>query len=345
MSDERVPSIDEQGRRLAVAFDAAEKGARSRRRALRVAVPVLAVAGVAVAVLVGVGRSDSSPLSLDDAVAAVAKAVFDRPALPTDRYLHIETLTTSSGGAGAHDAKGKRVRIHTNNTFSQESWTKIGEPVLRRFVSYPGRPAGPEDAEKIKRLGYNIFPPGNRVCVSQSARPADAEAAEPMNSAVGLPLDEIPEDAAAAYRALLDDAKKTKSAYGPESVVWTTLANGMMFAGSRLTDRQRAALVGAIAYVPGVRVLAKQTDPNGRPAIGFERTGNGFHSVVYFDSDTSLTTYVKDTVVDPSKVNDGRTGLPVGATFWAYELKHYEFVDAPPKFENVKESDLPFACP
>ena len=338
MDDKRLSSIDEQGRRLAAAFARAEAQAPSRFPARRVLVPALAALAV-VALLAGIGRGGDSALSLDEAVSAVSKAAFDQPALPEGSYLHSASLMTSSGAGGARLKNRKHVWIHSNFTMRTETWTRIGRPVLQRTTNYPQKPIGPEDRKNIKLLGYDIFVNETYSCVTRTRKPATRHAVG--MSGIFVPdakLTEVPSDAKAAYRYLFE---RVGGATAAESAarVWGAVIYGLMNPGVGIAPKQRAALAGAIAYVPGVKVLAAESDPNGNPTIGFSRDGNGLHSVAYFDRETSQTTWARDTVVDSSKLNDGRTVLPPGSTFWAWQLKAYEFVAAPPEFEDVKVID------
>lgn len=345
MSD-RIDGVDALGEKLNAAFTEIERGEavkKRRSRAWRISGGAVALATsllLAVA-LVGRGGGGGGPeqiLTVQQAVAAVAKAAFDQPALPENNYLHMLTRTQNlAGGRGRTDGgKGKQLTVHTIQTFDQETWTRLGKPEIRRYTSLPAQFVTPRD--RANELALNALPYKNvtRSCVSQAHDPATASdsALASDGDPAALGASEVPTNARAAYRAML---KKARAQSGPGvdvyERVWSEVQQGMMAGASPLTAEQRAALVGALAYVPGVKVLPARTDPNGNTAVGFQRISRGQRDVVFFDTRTSLTTYVRGTLVKP--VESMGSTLPAGSLIWGYELKKYEFVDAPPKFSKL----------
>jgi hypothetical protein len=152
MPEHNLTSMELQGQRLAEAFARAEapSAARPRRRVWRLAIAGgLAAVIVTVALAVGLKGSSHGPeklLTIDQAVAAVAKAAYDQPAYPLDKYLYISTRTQSLAGGGGIPVNGHRGKgFHWLSTFDQETWTKLGAPEARRTTTWPAQYLTPED--------------------------------------------------------------------------------------------------------------------------------------------------------------------------------------------------------
>lgn len=118
----------------------------------------------------------------------------------------------------------------------------------------------------------------------------------------------------------------------------------MMWAAPQLKPEQRAAVVGALAYVKGVETTGPTTDPLGNRAIGFTRRQGSARARVFFDAGTSLTTF--EDLVRPTEQQ--RVTLPSGTTTWSRALLDYKSVDEyPPLNETpLKEAGkLAMICP
>ncbi|MGH6622996.1 MAG: hypothetical protein ACREBN_03440, partial [Burkholderiaceae bacterium] len=95
-----------------------------------------------------------------------------------------------------------------------------------------------------------------------------------------------------------------------------------------------------------VRTLGRTTDPNGNDTIGFVRDAGGRKDVLYFDANTSQTTYVAQTLTRPKKV--AFTMVPSGTTIWSHELLDYQHLDQLPPLKQSKvtrNTPPPIQCP
>lgn len=342
MSDQRLRSIDEQGRRLSLAFAAAEAPSK-RPGYTRIAV-VGALASVAIVVVVALAGLGSSPgpgrlVTIDQAVAAVAKAAYDQPAYPRDKYLYLATRTQNlSGGAG--EVNGKRVGFHWLSTFDQETWTRLGEREVRRFTAYPATylTAADKAAQTKLARGHEDYNASKHVCIRKGGRATKQHSAVAEDLVAAPPSRMMPDDARAMFRYL----KRYFNAKRPQGrnandYVWI-MAHALMQAGApRLTGGQRAALVGALAYLPDVKVLPGSTDPYGVPAVGFERNWIDRHEEVWFDTNTSMLSSMRQKQVKSETQMGG--SIPAGTIVWAYRLLDYRFVDSPPSVKRLKSED------
>ncbi len=363
MHDRRLRALDEQGRKLGAAFAREEAPAprRSRRTRWLVAAPIAAVVVLAL-VLVGAFRGEAGGgLSLDEAVAAVAKAAFDAPTTRPGQtvYAHSRTTGTNVGytmGIGTYLAK------HQSDI---ETWYAGGKKGWIRWTSEPLVFATAKDraiylkvsgnSRGARRMQRRDMSKHEYVCYSvvatRTSAPTDAA------SRLSLPRGtEIPTDPSAVYRLIRDHSTNHYVGVGGDAQrIWFAIEYAMQGGGLKLEPAQRAAVVQAIGKVPGVRTLGMVKDPNGVPSIGFERSFDDGRrrSRVFFDATTAMTTYFDETISKVQPAGNPKTGRPVSGYFGApvgtvvqkYEMLDYRYLDSMPK---LKVTDTPVArqyCP
>lgn len=359
MPEQNLTSMELQGRRLAEAFARVEApSAKPRRRGWRIAVAG-GLAAIVITVMLAVGLKGSSEgpeklLTINQAVAAVAKAAFDQPAYPLDKYLYISTRTQSLAGSGGIPVNGHRGKgFHYLDTFDQETWTKLGAPEARRTTSWPVKYLTPEDkaandavmeqVRKSRRPGqpaskYDDYNSKKHVCGRTSKKPATSKRSAVANDLgpIGIKPSSLPANPKQLYRHLkrLRESKKTRVGHNANDFVWIMAHALMQAGGPELKPAQRAALVGALAYLPDVRVLPGNTDPYGVPAVGFARTWLDRNEEVWFDTRTSMVSSMRQT--QPKNEREMGGWIPAGSTVWAYRLLAYRFVDKAPAFPVAK---------
>lgn len=266
MSEKRIDSLDEQGRKLSAAFAEAEASALTRRRAWRVAVPVVAAAACAFGLFVGLGSDkDGGSLTLSQAVAEVSKAAFDQPGVSPESPLYMKSR------------QGQTVF---------ETWGDGEQNTLMRFT--PG--------------WFGVDPgdcPKSYVEEKETKRPAFAKTY--LNLKPGT---EFTWEAADLYRAIRDQASgrymmlPTSSTVSSRKdvTVWFTVMSALIDGAPTLTADQRSALVGVMAEIPDVRTLGRVKDPAGRQSIGFVNDPGDGEMRIFFDADTGIVTW-RDQVV------------------------------------------------
>lgn len=352
MSEKRLDSIDEQGRRLEVAFEQAEAVVpqhtrrRRRKRFALAASGGLAVAIVAAFAIAGTGDSGGGGiLTVEEAVAAVSKAAFAHPGTEPDKYTYEKSRNTSLGGG-----KGNGFAYSRITPITTESWSRKGEKKGWMRVTY-GTGTFPTEEDRT------AFDESNRAAEEYAKKhhqktyvPIDREEtftchtvlvnSEPLGtpgSVLRLKNESaIPTNAKSVYRRLLRLIREQPgtSSVGTQTLVWGAIGWAMEGGAPKLTPQQRAAFVGALLYVPGVRTLGRTTDPNGNPTIGFARDAGGRRDVLYFDAETSRTTYVAQTLTRPKKISF--TVVPAGTTIWSHELLDYRHLDELPPLKQSK---------
>lgn len=362
MPDQRITAMDLQGRRLAEAFARAEAPSTSRSRSVWRIALAGGLAAIAISVVLAVGLKGPSQgperlLTIDQAVAAVAKAAFDQPAYPRNKFLYISTRTQNLAGAGGipingHGGKG----YHWLQTFDQETWTKLGAPEARRTTSWPAQYLTPEDkaanaavieqVRKSRRPGqpqnkFDDYNSKKHICAKTSKKLATTKRSAVADDLgpLGPPASKLPDDAKQTYRYLKHyrQSKQTRQGHNANDYVWIVAHQLMQAGGPELTPAQRAALVGALAYLPDVRVLPGRTDPYGVPAVGFARTWVDRNEEVWFDTRTSMLSSMRQT--QPKNERQMGGWIPAGATVWAYRLLDYKFVDKAPSFKRETSND------
>jgi hypothetical protein len=120
---------------------------------------------------------------------------------------------------------------------------------------------------------------------------------------------------------------------------WFQITTALRGGGVELSPAQRAAIAGALGFVPGVRTLGRGKDPNGNPTIGFERKFGNLRMRTFFSASTALTTYMDETLIRRTSRKDtgsffaGPPGLPAETVLQRYELLDYSHLDATPKLK------------
>jgi hypothetical protein len=250
-----------------------------RRWRLRLAVPAVAFAALAivVAAAIGIGRAPDAANAasvLKDA-AQKLQAVPAAP-LTAGQYWYVEqTGRTLVGGAGADpagylasmamvhklwigpDGSGRIVRTESDPVWvtpsDHDRWVAAGSPSL----------AGPTVDEKEPPGGLT-FPFGSRTLTYAELRalPTDPAALGPMIAAAASVTDAS--SAAASQLELI----------------------GELLRSTPLAPAQSAALYKVAATLPGIELAGPTTDPIGRPGVGITITSNGYRQELVLDPDT-----------------------------------------------------------
>jgi hypothetical protein len=312
------------GENLAAAIRVAD--ARSRRRRLRpaFAAGVAAIGVATVLALVG-GSGDSQVFTVQEAVAAVVKTAFDQPAVKPDSVLYEKRITNFLGPGFLQHSRDYSARSAERT----ERWYRAGDKKGWMRISFsPPQFITAADKKAFLKI-HRAVPTGDRVLVCHTVLAVNRGASSPS---VALHLRapvEIPTDPKAAYRLF---KRSVPHGYigpgGDDEVVWQSIAYAMNGGAPSLSTAQRAAVIGALAEIPGVATTGPTRDPLGNNAIGFTRTVDGIRTSLYFDSETSLVTYF-GSVLAKSKVV-ARHLRPAGTEIWSQALIDYRYVHAYP---------------
>lgn len=358
--------MDEQGRRLAVAFEQAESpGSRGVRRRRRRGFALATAGGLGVVIVAAfaiLGRSSGEGgggiLTVEQAVAAVTRAAFAQPGTEPDKYTYQKSRNSSLTG-GRTRGVGAYSRIVTITT---EHWTRKGEEKGWLRVSH-GADAFPSEADRLafEKINRSVekyakehhqkayTPPDNEGTFVCHTIVAGFQSPATPGAVLQLKNDSaIPTTARSVYRRLLKaiPAQTVASTEEKYSHVWGSIGWAMEGGAPKQTPQQRAAFVGALALIPGVRTLGRTTDPNGNDTIGFVRDAGARRDVLFFDANTSQTTFVAQTLTRPEKV--AFTRVPAGTTIWSHELLDYRHLDELPplKQSKVKKNSMAWMqCP
>jgi hypothetical protein len=313
--DTPIPPLDRVGANLDSAIARAD--ARKPRRRMR---PVLVAGGVtavvAVLAFLMVGRpGGGKAFTVQDAVAAVARAAYDQPQVQPSGVVYTKVLLTS---ASSVDSNGHfRYFYPARNV--RETWYRAGDKKgwIRSTIERPTDKTVPARTATCRTIFASI-----RI---------NRDLSQSLHLPPGT---KIPTDPSAAYRLL---KRHVPPGYigtgGDDSVVWMSIGYLMEGGAPRLTQAQRAALVGALGKVPGVTTTGPTTDPVGNPAIGFTRIDSGVRERIYFDSRTSLASYAEDVVTKPLPRRRGGS-IPVGTVLWSRALLDFRYVSDFPSLKN-----------
>jgi hypothetical protein len=349
---DRIDGVDQLGSKLSNAYSQAEQaaaGGARRSRTRRIAGGALALAAtlfvVAAIVNRGPARGPERLLTVEQAVAAVASAAFDRPQAHSNESLYVSSRIVSAGGG-----RTRGVGAYTSlGSIKNERWYREGDKKgwIRTTVE-PIKFASARDEAEYDKLNARV-PKKNRTSIDPATWNAQSHEVVCRSALAGRGLgaqdavavlhvrDEaaIPTDPDKALELLL---KSSGAGYvgagGKYAAAWSSIGWAMEGGAPRLNPEQRAAVVGALAKIPGVTSLGRTTDPNGKEAIGFARNEGNTRQRLYFDAKTSLTTYSDSSVRKRMRV--GFTKPPVGTTIWSYSLLDYRYLTALPA---LKASD------
>jgi hypothetical protein len=309
-----IPPLDRVGENLRAAIAAKEARRPHRRRLMLASVATgLAVALLATSMIVErVGGHDG--LSVDEAVAAVARAAFDQPRVNPPGVLYTKVRMTNISGVDSHG----RFQFNRPRTELRETWTRRGEKKgwLRFTDADPSLPLKPR--QHVHTL----------TCRSVLA---------PMFAAMGsdfalVPnIKKVPTTPAKAYEFL---RRHIPGGYigagGNDTVVWMSVSAVMGGGAPQLSPAQRAAVVGALAKIPGVTTMGETTDPLGNPAIGFSRTVTDTRFRLFFERRTALTSY-QDIAASKTIDLHGGQSYPKGAVLSSVGVLDYRYLSAYPQ--------------
>jgi hypothetical protein len=317
MSEQRIDSLDQQGRKLSAAFAEAESRESGRRRfGWRVLLPVAVVSACAAALLVGIGTGSGGRLTLDQAVAAVSKTIFDQPGASPNSVAYTMTRETLTGASGEK-------QVSTNETWDGGSATGY-------FRITPGDRTDPGWEAKLQGECHD----GEVFRATFATGTGGQFEFEP-----GV---EIPTDAHRLFERLVVNVHSEYgfSRLGKASdeeiarTLWIGVISVLQSGASDLTPAERSRLLVALSKLDGVKTAGRVDDPNGNPAIEFERETGGQLTRAFFDVNTGRVTYWES--VD--------TDTPDGARVTrTYELIEYRHLKEMPKLK-VSTPDVDQAC-
>lgn len=117
-----------------------------------------------------------------------------------------------------------------------------------------------------------------------------------------------------------------------DSNVWQSLTNPNGVQDQPVPADIRAAMVRALALLPGVTAIGDRTDALGRSGPAFTLDHSGLHEQVIFDRDTSALLSATTTITDPATVpTHAFRHLPAGTVIYDYRLIEKKTVDRLPR--------------
>ncbi|MBJ7354712.1 MAG: hypothetical protein JHC98_07795 [Thermoleophilaceae bacterium] len=276
------------------------------------------------------GSGEGKLFTVQDAVAAVVKTAYDQPATHANSVLYEKRVVTILG----------KSFLQRSNDYSAswseqtEIWHRAGDKKgWMRIAFAPPKFTSAADRKAYLRL-HGSEPARSREIACRSVLANSGGSRSPA-SALNLPPNtEIPTDPKQAYRLF---KRSVPHGYvgpgGDNEVVWQSIAYAMYGGAPSLKPAQRAAVIGALAEIPGVSTSGRTSDPLGNSAIGFAHTVGGIRTSLYFDAKTSLVTYFGSVLTTPRKI----TGhiRPAGTTIWSQALVDYRYVDDYPRLSQT----------
>lgn len=345
-------------------------GFRTHRRLL---VPALAGAAAICAITALVAVRDGGhepPLTTHSALAEVATAVLELPIPRPDQFVHTRSESLSPRSfQGGELPDGTRFRdFRFLKPSAGDSWTSAWFCGLNRSVSEP--PIYPTERDRLRarrffehdrswreRVNRRRQKQGKPPLPDSSLFFSDKVGEEvmrtaPMRSRLGIGAERLtrrelrrfPSDPRRIYRRILSHHNRSNRSRGGrylrmmkshgERLVWSTIVSTLSDPQIALTPRQRAGMVNALGFVPGVKLLGDMTDPKGRHGLGFATTFSGVRQAVVFDRESGTPIMWQDTVVgrDSRRVWGG--GWPIGSIVHRYVVLERGIVDRLP--EGVK---------
>lgn len=280
---------------------------------MRIAVPtaVIAIGAFAFVALLG-NENQRSPLTLDEAVAKLAAAAINAPTDSGGKYLYVKSRETGKKSIGSLLADGRDLGFDFTSEVVRERWIDSdGKGVVisnegnARFLSDADATAAREIRaadEKQRRAGARVLTPippidqpdgtfttRKLVCF----RPVEESLGEFIRKRTNIDSilkgEDVPDDPM-LFGDLVDKIAESKNNYSAKLELWSAIESALRIR-SQLTPQQRAVLVKALAKIPNVKVVAGDTDPKGRPAIGIERTHHNIRDTIWFDPETSVAIY------------------------------------------------------
>lgn len=329
--------------------------ATHRRRSL-----VLAVAGVATAVLIATAvisegdRASIAPLTVKEALAAVAEASLDNPQPNRDQYLYQRaTNAYISGGSGSWNRNGKPVHKYSSLVEAKsESWTSAVHCGLSRHTSVGRKFPTERDrkiADRLDRFGRRQFEELNRKRRARGQKPLEFQywsiGMPGQDEVMALPaqdeskvrlgrekltrreLRSFPTEPAAIYRRV----RRATRGYAGSGAFgqWQAIDEALLNPNLPNSPQLRAGLINALAYVPGVESIGNETDPTGRQGVGFALESDGMRHHVIFDADTGMQMHTELSVVSKSQLRHYGS-WPLGTVVFSLTTHERSVVDRPP---------------
>ncbi len=355
---ERPHSIDQIGGELRAAMANGETAQPGRRRRAFTIAAAAAVAACALAAIALISGGDDKPFTVESAVAAVTRAAFDTPREHPDEYLYTTSTETFIGGRSVQTNKRRSWQIRV--TAQRETWIRPQRTAWTRTQftehAYPterdrrSAEAARRDVERDwKRRNHGkAVPPGMTDFMAEStpASPivcrvsadyawlvGDRKLSELLGSRSGA----VPSDPRKLYAFLERRLQNNALAIRKDTLIWMMIDSASRLSTGSITPKQRSALIGTLALIPGTETYGETTDPTGRAAIGFSRTSGGKRYRLYFDRETGLTSY-SDVATTSGKPD-------AGVSTW--RLDRFEYVKQPPPLTPSKGKSLSFllVCP
>ncbi|MFT4050363.1 MAG: hypothetical protein QM648_11100 [Solirubrobacterales bacterium] len=327
-SEKPIPPIDrvEENLRKAIEMDAAP----AKRRRARLAVAIVATAAIAVVAAIGLaGRDAESPFTVQDAVAAVARAAYDQPRADGSSVIYRAVRTTNVWSGFIRP----KLDVKHPQVVTEERWYRPGDKKgwLRWTIdSHGGAPSGTVITCRTVLARYM---PGENVIGELHLRKGT----------------KIPTDSKAAYRLIRSSVPRGyMGSGGDDEVVWQSVIFVMMGGAPKLSPAQRSAVIGSLAYIKGVTTTGPTTDPLGNDAIGFVQARGALPGRIFFDAHTGLTTYFD--FVAERDIDQGakREVIPKGTTTYSRALLDYKLLSHYPDLRQSPKTKKGIAaamCP
>jgi hypothetical protein len=319
---------------LHAAADGASTPRRGVRHGRRWVIPAvgLAVAGIAVAIAIGVGPTEETVTPAAAALREAADAARAQEGIPAGSYLYVrsENASLAFGYVLVGDPSDPEdATLDCCEAFlphAREMWLgdAPGDALLRERKTGPPDFLSDEERARWIRLGRPELESKTPFSgILAGIRPRDW---------YDGPLD-LPSDADAIYEQFKEDAEGDTHFEGVSfetHVTWSMFHHfSDMLREARATPEQRAAAYEALARVPGVVLVGETTDRFGRRGVGVaidiidnEPSGFLYRYVLVFDPGTA------DLLEERREVLPGNRhrGLQPG-TLEAYATYEYAVVD------------------
>ncbi|MBI5309594.1 MAG: hypothetical protein HZB14_00995 [Actinobacteria bacterium] len=329
---------------------------------MSVAVAAICVAS-AIVISGGEGDDDSlAPLTTKQALADVAKATLELPEPRPRQFVYSRMKYTFGAGAGGgRDLDGKRIGDSRSLVDGEsESWSSrrlcgltISRVLARRFPTDRDR----ENAERMDAVARHYYEESARKRAARGQKPLDSplDWNQPGSEIVmqlppaGKPkvliggerltarqLRRYTTDPEAIYRRVHRATSGRRSGYAGGGALgeWGAIMAALSITSVDLPPALRAGFVNALAYVPGVRSLGRETDPEGRAGIGFELVSRGVRNHVIFEAKSGVQVYDEQQIVSRSGLKHS-LGWPIGSVTHRQLLLERSIADAPPKGKKI----------
>ncbi|MEW6583038.1 MAG: CU044_5270 family protein, partial [Actinomycetota bacterium] len=282
--------------RLMTLATATPRRGHGRRRAVLVGAAACTVALAATATVrvafpgdPGLERADAATVRALETGARAAEAQPPPPLLTPGRYLYTHSrglsMVTSVGNDGASTSylvrSDRRSWIGGDGTLrlvgrSEPARFLAGDPAVWRAEARRMRETpGPSEDRGPAALLSDIFRQAGARDAALAARADDPEAAAD----------------------LLREAAPRYGGQPTEEEMFTMVGDGLR--ESTFSPRARAALFRAAAYIPGVELVGRTTDPLGRDGLAVARTADGTRKELVFDPRTSALLAERDVLAEP----------------------------------------------